>query len=116
VETLRHHADLQAQSTKVFPGTTTTNITNDPAAPEVSTTGDHRRIFTPHGAPTGRRSADLAHVLTGQQSVDLESNTRLPTPDRPPINTISLTATRSVASRDAYRDSFSGLLTGGVRD
>ena len=36
-----------------FPGTTTTNTKNDPAAPEVSTTGDHRRIFTHHGAPTG---------------------------------------------------------------
>src|SRR6516162_7409544 len=29
--------------------------------PDVSTTGDHRRIFANHGAPTGRRSADLAH-------------------------------------------------------
>jgi hypothetical protein len=59
VEALRHHADLQAQGTKVFPGTTTTNTQNDPAAPEVGTTGGHRRIFTSHGAPTGRRSADL---------------------------------------------------------
>jgi hypothetical protein len=61
VEALRRHADFQAQSTKVFPGTTTTNINNDPAAPDPSTTGDHRRIFANHGAPTGRRSADLAH-------------------------------------------------------
>jgi len=49
------------KSTNVFPGTTTTNTGNDPAAPDASTTGDHRRIFANQGAPTGRRSADLAH-------------------------------------------------------
>jgi len=49
------------KSTKVFPGTTTTNTGNDPAAPDASTTGDHRRIFANQGAPTGRRSADLGH-------------------------------------------------------
>ena len=58
------------KSTNVFPGTTTTNTGNDPAAPDASTTGDHRRIFANHGAPTGRQSADLAHVSCSGVAAD----------------------------------------------
>ena len=36
-----------------FPGTTTTNTKNDPAAPDPTTTGDHRRIFTHQRCATG---------------------------------------------------------------
>ena len=64
MEALRRHAQLQAQGTKVFPGTTTTNTTDDPAVPEVSTTGDHDRIFTPHGAPT----APVCSVMTARSA------------------------------------------------
>jgi hypothetical protein len=89
VEALRRHADLQAQGTKVFPGTTTTNTQNDPAAPEVSTTGDHRRIFTPHGAPTGRRSADFGIVLPGIAIGSSKNAVNLGGEDEPGLNEAS---------------------------
>jgi hypothetical protein len=55
VEALRHHADLQAQSTKVFPGTTTTNtIMMIPPrltrAQQVTTAESSRTTVRPPGA------------------------------------------------------------------
>ena len=70
MEALRHHADLQAQSTKVFAGTTTTNTDNDPAAPVASTTGDHRRIFANHGAPTGTGLLTYEDRAEAQDRID----------------------------------------------
>jgi len=65
------------KGTKVFAGTTTTNTDNGPAVPEVGTTGDHRRIFANHGAPTGRRSADLAHYrVVGGVTIAAENSAR----------------------------------------
>jgi hypothetical protein len=54
VEALRHHADLQAQSTKVFPGTTTTNTIMIPPrltrAQQVTTAESSRITVRPPGA------------------------------------------------------------------
>jgi hypothetical protein len=54
VEALRHHADLQAQSTKVFPGTTTTSTIMIPPrltrAQQVTTAESSRTTVRPPGA------------------------------------------------------------------
>ena len=54
MEALRHHADLQAQSTKVFPGTTTTNTIMIPPrltrAQQVTTAESSRTTVRPPGA------------------------------------------------------------------